>query len=78
MKIEIRDDRARDFSLFLKRLNDIDAYNKTDCGFTEEARKKQSYRFLEGIVSVEQSLNEKISQQSLKKNTERQTQGMKR
>jgi len=78
MKIEIRDDRAKDFFLFLNRLNDIDAYNKTDCGFTNEARRKQAYRFLEGIASVEYSLKEQIHKQSLKREKEERAQGFKR
>jgi len=77
MTIQIRDEFARDFSLYLKRLTFEDAYRRTDSGFTEEKRKEQAYRFLEGVTDAEKSLNEEIYQQSLKKNTE-QSQANKR
>jgi len=78
MTIEIRDDRARDFSLYLKRMTYEDAYRRTDCGYTAEGRKSQAYRFLEGATSVETSLNEQIYQQSLKRKKEEQSQGFTR
>jgi len=56
MKIEIRDERARDFALFLKRMTYEDAYRRTDSGYTEEKRKSQAYRFLEGAADVENSI----------------------
>jgi hypothetical protein len=77
MTFQIRDEFARDFSLYLKRITFEDAYNKTDSGFTGQKRKEQAYRFLEGVADVEKSLNEKICKQSQKKNAE-QSQAHKR
>jgi len=78
MQIEIRDEYARSLSLFLKRITYEDAFRRTDCGYTDENRKAQAYRFLDGVSDVEKSLNEQIYQQNLKKEAEQETQGMKR
>jgi len=75
MKIEIRDENARAFSLFMNRITYEDAYRRTDCGFTEENRKTQAYKFLAGVAEVEKSLNEQIA---LQRKKEEQTQGVKR
>jgi len=74
--IQIREERARDLSLFLKRITYDDAYRRTDCGFTEEKKKAQAYLFLDGVAAVEKSLDEEISRQPNKKNQENQ--GIKR
>jgi len=76
MKIEIRDERARDFALFLERMTYEDAYRRTDCGFTEENRKAQAYRFLEGASDVENSIYDVI--QLKRKQEEKLEQGIKR
>jgi hypothetical protein len=56
MKIEIRDERA----LFLKRMTYEDAYRRTDSGYTNDYRKAQAYRFLEGAADVENSIYDGI------------------
>jgi len=76
MKIEIRDERARDFALFLKRMTYEDAYRRTDCGFTEENRKAQAYRFLEGAADVENSIYDGM--QLKREQEEKLEQGIKR
>jgi hypothetical protein len=69
---------ARNFSLYLKRITFEDAYRRTDCGYTEEKRKEQAYAFLKGCTTVEEVLNDELYRLSIKKNTEQQTQGVKR
>jgi len=76
MKIEIRDERARDFALFLKRMTYEDAYRRTDSGYTEENRKAQAYRFLEGAIDVENSIYDGI--QLKRQQEEKLEQGIKR
>jgi len=68
----------RKFSLYLKRITFEDAYRRTDSGYTEEKRKEQAYEFLQGCTTVEEVLNEELYRLSIKKNTEQQTQGIKR
>ena len=82
MQITIETDEeeriARRFSLYLKRITFEDAYRRTDCGYTEEKRKEQAYEFLHGCTTVEGLLNEELHKLTIKKNTEQQTQGIKR
>jgi hypothetical protein len=75
--IEIRDEKAKPLSLYLKRITYEDAYRRTDSGVTEESRKAQAYKFLDGVSNLEKSLNEELSRQSLNKNKE-QAQGIRR
>jgi hypothetical protein len=75
MVIQVNDKNARELSLFLKRITYDDAFRRTDCGFTDEARKKQAYRFLEGVSDVETSLNEELYKQH---NSPNQTHSIKR
>jgi hypothetical protein len=79
MKIEIRDERASDFALFLKRMTYEDAYRRTDSGYTEEKRKEQAYRFLEGAADVENSIYDGIQlKREQEEKLEQETQGRRR
>jgi hypothetical protein len=66
MKIEIKDEYASSLSLFLKRLTYEDVYRRTDCGFTAENRKAQTYYFLAGVSDVERAVNQELHKQCLK------------
>jgi len=78
MKIEIRDENARSLALYMKRITYEDAFRRTDSGFTEEKRKEQAYRFLDGVSDVENSIYKEIEQQNIIKRKEEQTQGVTR
>jgi hypothetical protein len=73
--IDIDEKNARALSLYLKRITYEDAFRRTDSGYTDEARKEQAYRFLDGVINVEKSINEELYKQ---RNTPNQTNGIKR